>query len=88
MYFEHATLTDGHGDDKAGRTARTGKQNRCSFCYSIIKKTCYQKRHKKNDSKQKKGRNYCELTDLNILKPLLILINTTLGVVVVKTDHI
>lgn len=43
---------------------------------------------KKNDSKQKKGHNYCELTDLNILKPLLILINTTFGVVVVKTDHI
>lgn len=36
----------------------------------------------------KKGHNYCELTDLNILKPLLILINTNLGVVVVKTDHI
>lgn len=43
---------------------------------------------KKTIPNKKKGRNYCELTDLNILKPLLILINTTLGVVVVKTDHI
>lgn len=43
---------------------------------------------KKTTPNKKKGHNYCELTDLNILKPLLILINTTFGVVVVKTDHI